>query len=58
MFSISDFLRPPLLQVDIKSFPAVVPTFGSVRRMELSTFIFFIGTEQEGETAVMALALR
>ncbi|CAM7743223.1 Uncharacterised protein [Klebsiella pneumoniae] len=56
-------LRPPLhCRSILKSFPpAVVPTpFRSVRRMEpTSTFIFFpLSTEQEGETTVMALALR
>jgi hypothetical protein len=58
-----DSLNPPLHCSSIlKSFPpAVVPTpFRSVRRMEpTSTFIFFpLSTEQEGETTVMALALR
>jgi hypothetical protein len=50
------------LQLDIKILPARggAHPFRSVRRMEpTSTFIFFpLITEQEGETTVMALALR
>jgi hypothetical protein len=50
------------LQVDIKILPARggADPFQVVRRMEpTSTFIFFpLSTEQEGETTVMALALR